>query len=141
LLDPRAESLTNLYEDIFMAVKKVTIGAHCTFRPNKNTGFSKEDLLHVAALHKQFKALHAALQLCVSLAEDGCMSVDMYSIIVTILYTMCLQLDMYDNIYIKHIDTGNLFCAYALQCLPTGTKMLCPVATLYCPHDNGISSQ
>jgi len=25
--------------------------------------------------------------------------------------------------------------------VPTGTKALCPIATLYCPHDNGISSQ
>jgi len=23
--------------------------------------------------------------------------------------------------------------------LPTGTKALCPMATLYCPQDNGIS--
>jgi len=26
------------------------------------------------------------------------------------------------------------FCAYALQHLPTGTKMLCPMSTLYCPQ-------
>jgi len=33
------------------------------------------------------------------------------------------------------------FCTCALQHLPTGTKVLCPMATLYCPHNNGISCQ
>jgi len=50
LLDPRAESLSNAYEDIVRAVRKVSIGTHCSFPPNDNTGFSKEDLLHVSAL-------------------------------------------------------------------------------------------
>jgi len=40
------------------------------------------------------------------------------------------------NYHLKHRH-----CAYALQHLPTGMKMLCPMATLYCPHNNGISSQ
>jgi len=101
-LDPRAESLSDSYEDIVRAVKKVSIGTHCTFPPNDNAGFSKEDLPHVAVLRKQFKAQCTALQLCVGLAVDGCVSVDVYSIIVTILYTMHLQLDARDNIYIKH---------------------------------------
>jgi len=101
LLNHRAKSLSDSYEDIIRAVKKVSIGTHCSFPPNNNAGFSKEDLLHVSALCKQFKALHTALQLCVGLAEDGCMLVDIYSIIVTILYTMSLQLDARDDIYIK----------------------------------------
>jgi len=85
LLKTRAELLTNSYKDIIRAIKKVSIGTHCTFSSNNNAGFSKEDLLHVAALCKQFKALHTELQLCIGLAEDGCVSVDMYSIIVTFL--------------------------------------------------------
>jgi len=93
-LDPRAESLSDAYEDIVRAVRKVSIGTHCSFPPNNNTGFSKEDLLHVLALRKQFKALRTALQLCVGLAEDGHVSANIYSVIVTILYTMCLQLDV-----------------------------------------------
>jgi len=97
-LNPRAKLLSNSYEDIVRVVKKVSIGTHCSFPPNNNAGFSKEDLLHVSTLCKQFKALCTALQLCVGLAEDGCMLVDIYSIIVTILYTMRLQLDMHDNI-------------------------------------------
>jgi len=43
----------------------------------------------------------------------------------------------------NHLDTGNLFCAYAYcehKCLPTRTKALCLVVTLYCPHNNGISN-
>jgi len=71
LLDPRAKSLSNLYEDIIRAVRKVSIGTHCSFPPNNNAGFSKEDLLHVSALCKQFKALCTLLQLCVGLEEDG----------------------------------------------------------------------
>jgi len=101
LLNPRAKSLSNSYEDIVRAVKKVSIGTHCTFPPNNNVGFSKEDLLHVSTLLKQFKALHTALQLCIGLAEDGHMLVDIYSVIVTILYTMHLQLDVHNDIYIK----------------------------------------
>jgi len=101
-LKPRAESLSDLYEDIVRVVKKVSICSHCTFPPNDNAGFSKEDLLHVTALCKQFKALHTALQLCIGLVEDGCVLVDIYSVIVTILYTMRLQLDVHDDIYIKH---------------------------------------
>jgi len=50
LLDPRAKWLSNEYEDIVRAVRKVSIGTHCSFPPNDNTGFSKEDLLHVLAL-------------------------------------------------------------------------------------------
>jgi len=100
-LNPRAKLLSDLYEDIVRVVKKVPIGTHCTF-PNNNAGFFKEDLLHVTALCKQFKALCTALQLCVGLAEDGCMLVDVYTIIVTILYTMHLQLDTHEDIYIKH---------------------------------------
>jgi len=73
LLNPRAELLSDSYEDI----------------------------LHVSVLCKQFKALHTALQLCIGLVEDGRMLVDIYSVIVTILYTMLLQLDEHDNIYIK----------------------------------------
>jgi len=57
LLNPRAKLLTNSYKDIVRAVKKVSISTHCTFPPNNNAGSSKEDLLHVAALCKQFKAL------------------------------------------------------------------------------------
>jgi len=102
LLNPRAKLLSNSYEDIIRAVKKVSTGTHCTFPPNNNAGFSKEDLLHVTVLCKQFKALHTALQLCFGLAEDGRVLVDIYSIIITILYTMHLQLDAHDNIYIKH---------------------------------------
>jgi len=101
-LNPRAKSLSNAYEDIVRAVRKVSISTHCSFPPNNNAGFSKEDLLHVSALCKQFKALRTALQLCIGLAEDGHVPVDIYSIIVTILYTMSLQLDAQDNIYIKH---------------------------------------
>jgi len=63
LLDPWAKLLSNLYEDIVRAVKKVSIGTHCTFPPNDNAGFSMEDLLHVTVLCKQFKALCTALQL------------------------------------------------------------------------------
>jgi len=37
----------------------------------------------------------------------------------------------------KIIDTGN--CEH--KRLPTRTKALCPVVTLHCPHNNGISSQ
>jgi len=103
LLDPRAKSLSNLYEDIVRAVKKVSIGTHCTFPSNNNVGFSKEDLLHVSMLCKQFKALCTALQLCVGLAEDGSMLVDIYSIIVTILYTMRLL----DAIALAHASTTN----------------------------------
>jgi len=95
LLDPRAKLLSNLYEDIVRAVKK-------------------EDLLHVSMLLKQFKALHRAFQLCVGLAEDGCMLVDIYSIIVTILYTMRLQLDAHDNIYIKHKYGKETLCHFAI---------------------------
>jgi len=93
LLDRRAELLSDAYEDIVRAVRKVSISTHCSFPPNNNTGFSKEDLLHVLALCKQFKALRTALQLCVGLAEDGRVSANIYSVIVTILYTMHLQLD------------------------------------------------
>jgi len=88
LLNPRAKSLSNLYEDIVRVVRKVSIGTHCSFPPNNNVGFSKEDLLHVSALCKQFKALRTALQLCVGLAEDGHVLVDIYSVIFTILYTI-----------------------------------------------------
>jgi len=101
LLDPRAESLSDAYEDIVRAVRKVSIGTHCSFPPNNNMGFSKEDLLHISALRKQFKALRTVLQLCVGLAEDGRVSANIYSVIVTILYTMRLQLDAQDDIYIK----------------------------------------
>jgi len=90
LLNPRAKSLSNAYEDIVRAVRKVSISTHCSFPPNDNMGFSKEDLL-----------LPTALQLCVGLVEDGRMSANIYSVIVTILYTMHLQLDTQDNIYIK----------------------------------------
>jgi len=114
LLDPRAELLSNLYEDIIRAVKKVSIGTHCTFPPNGNAGFSKEDLLHVSALCKQFKALRTALQLCIGLVEDGRVLVDIYSIIVTILYTMRLQLDTHDNIYIKHKYGKETLCHFAI---------------------------
>jgi len=50
LLDPRAELLSDAYEDIVRAVRKVSISTHCSFPPNNNTGFSKEDLLHILAL-------------------------------------------------------------------------------------------
>jgi len=76
LLNPRAKLLSDSYEDIVRVVKKVSIGTHCTFPPNDSTGFSKEDLLHVTALCKQFKALHTALQLCIGLSEDGRVLVD-----------------------------------------------------------------
>jgi len=33
-LDPRAELLSNSYEDIIRAVRKVSIGTHCSFPPN-----------------------------------------------------------------------------------------------------------
>jgi len=49
-LNPRAKSLSNAYEDIVRAVRKVSIGTHCSFPPNDNMGFSKEDLLHILAL-------------------------------------------------------------------------------------------
>jgi len=41
------------------------------------------------------------------------------------------------------LDTGNLFCAYPCraQALANRNKGTCPMVTLYCPHDNGISSQ
>jgi len=91
LLDPWAKLLSDAYEDIVRVVRKVSIGTHCSFPPNNNMGFSKEDLLHVSALCKQFKALHAVLQLCVGLAEDGCLSANIYSVIVMILYAMRLQ--------------------------------------------------
>jgi len=114
LLNSRAESLSNLYEDIVRAVKKVSIGTHCTFPPNDNAGFPKEDLLHVSVLHKQFKALRTALQLCIGLVEDGCMLVDIYSVIFIILYTMCLQLDKRDNIYIKCKYGKETLCHFAI---------------------------
>jgi len=113
-LDPRAKSLSNSYEDIVRAVKKVSIGTHCSFPPNNNVGFSKEDLLHVSTLCKQFKALCTALQLCVGLVEDGCVSVDIYSVIVTILYTMHLQLDTHGNIYIKCKYGKETLCHFAI---------------------------
>jgi len=113
-LDPRAESLSNVYEDIVRAVRKVSIGTHCSFPPNDNTGFSKEDLLHVSALRKQFKALRTALQLCVGLAENGRVSANIYSVIVTILYTMRLQLDARDNIYIKRRYGEETLCHFAI---------------------------
>jgi len=114
LLDPRAESLSDTYEDIVRVVRKVSIGTHCSFPPNDNTGFSKEDLLHVSALCKQFKALRTVLQLCVGLAEDGCVSANIYSVIVTILYAMRLQLDTRDNIYIKQRYGKETLCHFAI---------------------------
>jgi len=114
LLNPRAKSLSNLYENIVRAVRKVSIGTHCSFPPNDNAGFSKEGLLHVSTLRKQFKALHTVLQLCVGLAGDGRVLVDIYSIIVTILYTMHLQLDAPDNIYIKHKYGKETLCHFAI---------------------------
>jgi len=48
-----------------------------------------------------------ALQLCVGLVEDGHVLMDLYSVIVTILYTICLQLDARDNIYIQHLTILN----------------------------------
>jgi len=114
LLNPRAKLLSNLCEDIVRAVRKVSIGTHCSFPPNNNAGFSKEDLLHVSVLHKQFKALHTVLQLCVGLAEDGRMLVDIYSVIITILYTMRLQLDTHDNIYIKCKYGKKTLCHFAI---------------------------
>jgi len=50
LLNPRAELLSKAYEDIVRAVRKVSIGTQCSFPPNNNTGFSKEDLLHILEL-------------------------------------------------------------------------------------------
>jgi len=114
LLNPRDESLSNAYEDIVRAVRKVSIGTHCFFPPNDNTGFSKEDLLHVSALCKQFKALRTALQLCVGLAEDGRVSANIYSVIVTILYTMRSQLDAQDDIYIKRKYGKETLCHFAI---------------------------
>jgi len=114
LLDSWAELLSDAYEDIVRAVRKVSIGTHCSFPPNNNMGFSKEDLLHILALCKQFKALHTALQLCVGLAEDGCMSANIYSVIVTILYAMPLQLDVQDNIYIKQRYGKETLCHFAI---------------------------
>jgi len=114
LLNPRAESLSNVYEDIVRVVRKISIGTHCSFPPNDNIGFSKEDLLHVSMLCKQFKALHTALQLCVGLVEDGHMLVNIYSIIITILYTMRLQLDVQDDIYIKHKYGEETLCHFAI---------------------------
>jgi len=111
-LDPRAESLSDAYEDIARVVRKVSIGTHCSFPPNNNTGFSKEDLLHVLALCKQFKVLHTALQLCVGLAEDGHVSANIYSVIVTILNTMRLQLDAQDDIYIKQRYGKETLCHF-----------------------------
>jgi len=113
-LDPRAKSLSDAYEDIVRVVRKVSIGTHCSFPPNDNTGFSKEDLLHVSALRKQFKALRKALQLCVGLAEDGGVSANIYSVIVTILYTMRLQLDARDDIYIKQRYGEETLCHFAI---------------------------
>jgi len=113
-LNPRAKSLSNSYEDIVRVVRKVSIGTHCSFPPNDNAGFSKEDLLHVSALCKQFKALRTLLQLCVGLVEDGHVLVDIYSIIITILYTMQLQLDTHDNIYIKHKYGKETLCHFAI---------------------------
>jgi len=114
LLDPRAESLSNAYEDIVRAVRKVSIGTHCSFPPNDNTGFSKEDLLHILVLQKQFKALCTALQLCVGLVGDGRVSANIYSVIVTILYTMRLQLDVQDDIYIKQRYGKETLCHFAI---------------------------
>jgi len=114
LLNPRAESLSDVYEDIVRVVRKVSIGTHCSFPTNDNMGFSKEDLLHVSALCKQFKALRTALQLCVGLVEDGRMSANIYSVIVTILYAMRLQLDMQDNIYIKQRYGKETLCHVAI---------------------------
>jgi len=74
LLNPRAKLFSNLYEDIVRAVRKVSIGTHCSFPPNNNAGFSKEDLFHVSVLCKQFKALRTVLQM----AEDGRVLVDIY---------------------------------------------------------------
>jgi len=113
-LNPRAKSLSDTYEDIVRVVRKVSIGTHCSFPPNDNTGFSKEDLLHVSALRKQFKALRTVLQLCVGLAEDGRLSANIYSVIVTILYAMCLQLDAQDDIYIKQRYGEETFCHFAI---------------------------
>jgi len=114
LLNPRAKLLSNSYEDIVRAVKKVSIGTDCSFPPNNNAGFSKEDLLHVSVLRKQFKALRTALKLCIGLVKDGHMLVDIYSVIVTILYTMQLQLDAHNNIYIKHKYGKETLCHFAI---------------------------
>jgi len=92
----------------------VSIGTHCSFPPNDNAGFSKEDLLHVLVLRKQFKALRTALQLCVGLAEDGRVSANIYSVIITILYTMRLQLDTQDNIYIKQRYGKETLCHFTI---------------------------
>jgi len=113
-LNPRAELLSDMYEDIVRAVRKVSIGTHCSFPPNDNMGFSKEDLLHFSVLCKQFKALCTALQLCVGLVEDGCVSANIYSVIVTILYAMRLQLDARDNIYIKQRCGKETLCHFAI---------------------------
>jgi len=58
-LNPRG--LSDVYEDIVRVVRKVSISTHCSFPPNNNMGFSKEDLLHVSTLCKQFKALCTAV--------------------------------------------------------------------------------
>jgi len=113
LLDPRAKSLSDAYEDIVRAVRKVSIGTHCSFPPDNNTGFSKEDLLHVSALCKQFKALHTVLQLCVGLAEDGCVSKHLFSDCHHPL-RMRLQLDAQDNIYIKQRYGKETLCHFAI---------------------------
>jgi len=42
------------------------------------------------------------------------MLVDIYSIIITILYTMRLQLDAHDNIYIKHKYGKETLCHFAI---------------------------
>jgi len=65
-------------------------------------------------LCKQFKALRTALQLCVGLVEDGRVSANIYSVIVTILYTMRLQLDTQDNIYIKSKYGKETLCHFAI---------------------------
>jgi len=38
LLNPRAESLSDAYEDIVRAVRKVSIGTHCSFPPQQQHG-------------------------------------------------------------------------------------------------------
>jgi len=42
------------------------------------------------------------------------MLVDIYSVIITILYTMCLQLDVHDNIYIKSKYGEETLCHFAI---------------------------
>jgi len=42
------------------------------------------------------------------------MLVDIYSVIVTILYTMCLQLDTWDDIYIKRKYGEETLCHFAI---------------------------